>query len=274
MEDLQQFLERAAKICLSIHIDQRDKAGKAYFLHPFRVAMNCDSDEEKIVALLHDCIEDGDIDKDFLVRQNFPENIINAIFAISRHPDEEYEVFIKRLASVEIARNVKIKDLEDNLNIIRFDRLSEEDLIRCNKYLKALDYLKNYKEINLPTKNSNNQKNIKTITPSVTEKTGHKFYLEGSEWMVVGELTNNGKVVILKGSLLRLNPSSHYTSHKLRNQMLSDYCEKVENGYMVMEDLPPMSPSTSSGLVQGRSSNGKVDWKDASGRTLGSYLQD
>ena len=54
MEDLQQFLERAAKIFLSIHIDQRDKAGKAYFLHPFRVAMNCDSDEEKIVALLHD----------------------------------------------------------------------------------------------------------------------------------------------------------------------------------------------------------------------------
>ena len=274
MEEFQQLLEKAAKICLSIHAEQRDKAGKAYFQHPFRVALNLESEEEKIVALLHGCVEDGDIDKEFLKRQAFPANIIDAIIAISKYPDEEYEDFVKRLAPVELARKVKIKDLEDNLNIQRLNKLTEEDLSRCNKYLKALDYLKNYKETNCQNNSTFNKKIKNKISFSVTEKTGYKFYLEGSEWMAVGELTIDGKVVILKDSLLRLNVTNTYSAIRLRNQIIEEYCVKEEEGYRVKTDLPPMSPSTSSGLVLGRSSNGKVDWKDASGRTLGSYLED
>lgn len=273
---MQQLLEKAAKICLSVHAEQIDKAGKAYFLHPFRVAMNCDNDEEKIVALLNDTIEDGDIDREFLLNQGFKENIVEAIFSLSRNEEEEYEDFIKRLAPNPLARRVKIKDLEDNLNISRLKSLNEDDLIRCNKYLKALDYLKNYKEEEREFPRRIERRNAKTcINPEVftVEKTDSIFYIDGSEWTGMGQLTTDGKIIILKNSILRLNTTNTYNAHKVRNEIIEKYCTITEKGYIVDEDLPPLSPSTSSGLILGRSSNGKVEWKDASGNNLAAYLK-
>lgn len=275
MEEYQQLLERAAKICLSVHAEQRDKAGKAYFMHPFRVSMNCDTDEEKIVALLHDVMEDGDINGDFLLHNGFSKSVVDAIFSLTRKEEEEYDDFVKRVAYNPLARRVKIKDIEDNLNILRLNCLNEEDLRRCNKYLAALNYLKNYKEEKNYSLNGNKKYSIKTHKTQVrigAEKTDSLFYIDGSEWHGIGQLTTDGKIIILKNSLLRLNTTSTYAAHNTRNQIIENYCTQTDNGYVVNEDLPPMSPSTSSGLILGRSSNGKVEWKDASGNILSNYL--
>ena len=59
-EESAKLLDKAAEICITNHAGQRDKAGAAYFQHPMRAAMRCQTDEEKIVALLHDTIEDTD----------------------------------------------------------------------------------------------------------------------------------------------------------------------------------------------------------------------
>lgn len=275
MENSQQLLERAAKICLSVHAEQRDKAGKAYFQHPFRVAMNCETDDEKIVALLHDTVEDGDIDKDFLIMQNFPDHIVEAILLVTKREGEEYEEFIRRLAPNPLARSVKIKDIEDNLNLQRLDEIREKDLNRCNRYLKALRYLKEYKDRGLSEVSNNKQKRITRLNlhSDSIEKTDSLFYLEGNEWAGVGQLTTDGKIIILKDSVLRPTVTNTYSSNKLRNQILDQYCRKEDKGYRVLSDLPPMSPSTSSGLVLGRSSNGKVEWKDASGVPLATYIE-
>lgn len=275
MEEYQQLLERAAKICLSVHAEQRDKAGKAYFMHPFRVAMNCDTDEEKIVALLHDIVEDGDIDKDFLLAQGFSHEIINAILSLTRREEETYNEFIKRVALNPLARRIKIKDLEDNLNIKRLGDLQEDDFARCQKYLKALTYLNEYKE-----EFKEKESEIRRKSPSSNslidnthlERTDYVFYIEGVEWNGIGQLTTNGKIIILKDSVLRLDTTKTYSAHKIRNEIIEKYCTITDNGYLVNQDLPPMSPSTSSGLILGRSSNGKVEWKDVSGNTLATYL--
>lgn len=275
MEEYQQLLERAAKICLSVHAGQRDKAGEAYFLHPFRVAMDCDTDEEKIVALLHDVVEDGDIDEDFLIQDGFSKNVVDAIISLTKKEEEEYDDFIKRLAFNFLARRVKIKDLEDNLNILRLKNLNENDLVRCNKYLKALDYLKDYKE-----EGGRSQKTDRGYTKACmkpgdaeVERTDSIFYIDGSEWSGMGQLTTDGRIIILKDSVLRANTTNTYSAHKIRNEVIEKYCTPTEKGYLVEEDLPPMSPSTSSGLILGRSSNGKVEWKDASRNTLATYLK-
>ena len=52
------LLEKALQIAVKAHSGQTDKAGAAYIFHPIRVANRCKTDEERIVALLHDTIED------------------------------------------------------------------------------------------------------------------------------------------------------------------------------------------------------------------------
>ena len=76
MGDFAKLLDKAALICVTKHQGQRDKAGAAYFQHPMRVAMNCEKDEEKIVALLHDTIEDTDVTPEWLKQQGFSNEIV------------------------------------------------------------------------------------------------------------------------------------------------------------------------------------------------------
>lgn len=140
-EDTEDLLELAASIALRAHAGQKDKSGRPYFLHPFRIAMKCLTDDEIMVALLHDVIEDSDFDAVRLRAEGIPENVVEAVETITRKEGESYENFIMRIKDNSLARRVKLIDLEDNLNIMRLDVLSAEDTARCNKYLAAHNYL-------------------------------------------------------------------------------------------------------------------------------------
>ena len=142
MEDCSELLDKAALICVTKHQGQRDKAGAAYFQHPMRVAMNCEKDKEKIVALLHDTIEDTDITPEWLKQQGFSDEIVEAILSLTRNPGEDYQEFVARAKKNPIGRVVKIRDLEDNLNVLRLREVTPEMAKRLTKYLKALEYLK------------------------------------------------------------------------------------------------------------------------------------
>lgn len=142
MKDLSNLLDKAALICVTGHQGQRDKAGAAYFQHPMRVAMKCDKDEEKIVALLHDILEDTDVSPKWLAEQGFPDEIVKAVLSVTRKPGETYTEFVERAKKNPIGRIVKIHDLEDNLNVLRLKEVSVEMAERYTKYLKALEFLK------------------------------------------------------------------------------------------------------------------------------------
>lgn len=131
------LLDRAAEICVAKHAGQRDKSGKAYFLHPMRVALRCTTDDERIVAILHDVVEDTDITAEYLLEQGFPQYIVNAILSVTKQEGESYEEFIDRAKRNSIGRQVKIYDLEDNLNLLRIESVTPEITARLNKYLKA-----------------------------------------------------------------------------------------------------------------------------------------
>ena len=141
-EDLARLLDKAALICVTKHTGQRDKTGKAYFQHPMRVAMRCERDEEKIVALLHDVIEDTDVTAEWLKKEGFPEVIVEAVESVTRKHDEDYGDFVKRAKQNAIGRMVKLHDLEDNLDVLRLSEVSAEMAERLSKYLKARAYLK------------------------------------------------------------------------------------------------------------------------------------
>lgn len=51
-------MQRAIEIAVEAHKGQVDKAGNLYVLHPLRVMMSLDAEDEKIVGVLHDVVED------------------------------------------------------------------------------------------------------------------------------------------------------------------------------------------------------------------------
>ena len=141
-QEIAALMDKAAKICVENHYGQRDKMGCAYFQHPMRVAMRCNNDMEKIVALLHDTIEDTAVTPEYLLSECFPQEIVEAILSVTKKEGESYDDFIVRAKSNVIGRTVKIHDLEDNLDATRLNEMTPEMAQRYTKYLKALNFLK------------------------------------------------------------------------------------------------------------------------------------
>jgi hypothetical protein len=140
-----ELLEKAALICITNHAGQTDKAGQAYFQHPMRVALRCAETEQKIVALLHDTIEDTPVTPEYLLEQGFSQSIVDAVQSVTKRDGESYEKFVKRAAENPIGRVVKLHDLEDNLDVFRLAEVKTEDAQRLTKYLAAHRFLSEYK---------------------------------------------------------------------------------------------------------------------------------
>lgn len=136
-----QLLETAIKIAVDAHKGQVDKAGKPYILHPLRVMLAVDTDSEKIVAVLHDVVEDTDWTFGRLRDVGFPEDVLDAIYSVTRLPGESFMEFIRRAGQNEVGRKVKIADLQDNLDLSRIAEPTDKDRKRMKKYRKALEIL-------------------------------------------------------------------------------------------------------------------------------------
>lgn len=138
-------LEKAIAIAASAHERQLDKAGQPYILHPLRVMMKMDTQIERIVAVLHDVVEDAGPDWDFerLRLAGFEEEVIEALRHLTRDAGRDtYMEYIERIRGNKAALRVKLADLEDNLDLTRISLPTEADFRRCEKYLKAYQFLK------------------------------------------------------------------------------------------------------------------------------------
>lgn len=137
------LLTRAIQLAAEYHVEQKDKAGEPYMLHCTRVMNAGKSQNEMIVGILHDTIEDTKLTLDLLRTFWFPEEIIEALDAITKRKHEKYTKYLDRVKENDLARKVKLNDLEDNLDVTRFRDLTILDIPRLNKYLRARRYLKN-----------------------------------------------------------------------------------------------------------------------------------
>ena len=136
------LLEKAISIAVEAHRGQKDKFDRPYILHPLSVMGRVDTEPEKIVAVLHDVVEDTKVTFEDLKREGFPDDLLNALDCVTKREGEAYEDFVKRSDSNPIARRVKIADLEDNMDVRRIRLVTEKDVERINKYLKAWRKLK------------------------------------------------------------------------------------------------------------------------------------
>ena len=135
----------ALELAVEKHKNQTDKAGNPYILHPLHVMENVNSKEGKIVAILHDIIEDTDVTEDYLLKIGLSKRIVDAVVALTRSEDIDYQEYIKNLSSNPLAKEVKLADLEHNKDLKRLPTLEEKDLERNRKYQIAYHYLINNK---------------------------------------------------------------------------------------------------------------------------------
>ena len=116
------MVSRAIVFATFHHNGQMRKFGvnEPFIFHPLRVMMKMDTDVERVVAVLHDVLEDTkatveDFEREFPLGHPDHDDIYNALLAITRYPDEVYADYIDRVMKYPLAVRVKTQDVIDNM---------------------------------------------------------------------------------------------------------------------------------------------------------------
>jgi (p)ppGpp synthase/HD superfamily hydrolase len=137
------LVEKAMAIAVLAHDGQKDKAGLPYILHPLRLAMEANTYEQTIVALLHDVVEDTCVTIEELA-EHFSANIIEAIDILTKKKDQNYTQYLTSIkeSNNSLAYTTKIQDLIDNTNAERMKLLDSNSIVYLQqKYSLAKEIL-------------------------------------------------------------------------------------------------------------------------------------
>ena len=136
MRDIAVHLARAA------HAGQRDKLGVDYIRHPLAVMRRVSTDDEKVVAVLHDVVEDTAVTLDYLRTLGFEEHIVRAVDAVTKRPGEPLAESMARVVADPLALIVKRADISHNADPVRQAGLSDEARARLTeKYERSAGFL-------------------------------------------------------------------------------------------------------------------------------------
>ena len=103
---------------------------------------NVDRMESKIVAVLHDIIEDTECTVDILKEWGINEDAIESINTLTHKEGMSYMEYIREISYDFIAIEVKLADLKCNMDLSRLNRkVTNKDLERNKKYMKAYYFL-------------------------------------------------------------------------------------------------------------------------------------
>ena len=130
-------LERAIAISATAHAGQLDKAGHPYILHPLRVLMRVNGQNERIAAVLHDVVEDTPITLQNLADEGFSAEVLSAVEALTKRPGESRLDAARRAAADSIARTVKLADNAENSDLSRINNPSAKDYERLAEYAQV-----------------------------------------------------------------------------------------------------------------------------------------
>jgi (p)ppGpp synthase/HD superfamily hydrolase len=151
------LLAKAIEFATHHHSGQFDRAGFPYILHPLRVLETVQDIEPwgsraydecytKVVAVLHDVVEDTDVTLDDIERE-FDSTILEEVDALTkRKGHESYRAYLDRirdrLGFGGLAIAVKLADMSDNSRPERLAHLPVEKQVRlAAKYARGRHYL-------------------------------------------------------------------------------------------------------------------------------------
>ena len=102
-----------------------------YIRHVEDVVQRCDDPTEKVVAWLHDVIEDSGHSVDSLLNLGFSFEVVGAVDSVTKKEGESYHNFVARARRNIVGRSVKLHDIMSNL----CDDPTKRQIV---KYAKAL----------------------------------------------------------------------------------------------------------------------------------------
>jgi len=145
------MFDKAILIASQAHLGQRDKGGKPYILHPMRIVMRLQTDDEELmcIAILHDAVEDSELTFEELVQYGFSDRVVSALRLLTHQGGQSYDNYIEAMKGNRDALRVKREDLRDNSDITRLKGVREKDFQRMEKYVRAFTKINEYlKEFN------------------------------------------------------------------------------------------------------------------------------
>lgn len=142
---MEELLNKAIRLAKEYHKVQMDKGGEPYIGHPLRVMEGVETLEEKILAVLHDVLEDCDVTADQLIEEGIPKGLVEKLIILCKGKNEEYFHYINRIKNDKATINVKLSDLKDNMDLTRLKETTEKDIERLKKYKKAKEILESVK---------------------------------------------------------------------------------------------------------------------------------
>ena len=134
------LLERA-KAIVEREFSKRYEEGECYKLHTYRVMEAMDTEEEQIVALLHDIVEDTEMSVADLEGEGFSKEVIGAIEDLTKGNLVRYFDYIEDLSLNPLAAKVKLAELKDNMDVVRVNRMSFRTYSLEDRCAKAIDIL-------------------------------------------------------------------------------------------------------------------------------------
>lgn len=141
MTEYYKFKNMAIEVAKKAHVRPTDKGGEPYFFHVQRVANSLTDKNSKVVAYLHDTVEDTDITIEKLKELGFPYTIVSAVQGLTHERYQPYFGYIVEIKKNKLATMVKLADLKDNMNLSRITSPTEKDFERVKKYQKAFKIL-------------------------------------------------------------------------------------------------------------------------------------
>jgi len=141
LENFVGTIEKAIELAAREHAGDTDKAGEPYVFHPLRLMFSVSKPFEKMAAVLHDVVEDTQISLVDLNSMGFPQEVIDAVEALTKRDGEGRMEAAKRAAENKIALVVKLADVTDNMDLNRIDDPTEKDFDRLKEYVQVKRFL-------------------------------------------------------------------------------------------------------------------------------------
>lgn len=121
------------------HTGQLDRSGLPYIFHPYHLAEQMTDELTCAIALLHDVVEDTDVTLEELAKL-FPPEVVEGVRLMTHTDDTDYFDYVRNIRGT-VAEPVKRADLAHNSDLSRLDTVTEKDILRLEKYKRAVRIL-------------------------------------------------------------------------------------------------------------------------------------
>lgn len=236
-------------------LDILDEPKRSELRKPAFYILLGENDESKVKAYIGETENFSERVKEHNKKKNFWQK---ALVFISSDKDGLTKTDVKYLEHLAIkeAKSVNRYDLSENNKNSDMPNIGESQMSVMDEFYEDVKFLTAF--LGCDIFNSAEKKSDERI---------HYFTLNARGSDAKGYYGDDG-FTLLRDSVMAEGETESYSAKESRRKFLKSHTVKKDGKTVLTADVTLSSPSTASGFVSGRSSNGWVDWKDAQGKTL------